>query len=702
MSKELHLMKNKIILALIVYTAVVITDKSANSFLPQEIHDNKWLMLIIYLVPYGIAGFSVIKEAVEGLLKGRMLDESLLMTLATVGAFITGENPEACAVMLFYQVGEFFQEYAVDNSRNSIEALLEILPEYANIEQNGRIRTVPPSEIKIGDVIVIKPGERIPADGTIISGESELDTAAITGESMYRNVVTGDQAFSGCVNGSGVIRLKVDKEYKDSTVMKILEMVENAAERKSKRENFITVFTRYYTPIVVIGAIALAVLPSLVIGDPGKWMYRACVFLVISCPCALVISVPLAFFCGIGVSSRDGVLVKGANFLELMSKIDTIVSDKTGTLTVGEFRVNKIIPADGVSERDVLSAAEAAERMSNHPIAISIRRAFEEICIKNQNSEETCLNENDEIDEKNESITFRNSDMNADISNECDFDEIDKDIQAKNFPGRGSAAVWKGHRLLAGNSELMKENGVSFNKVDDPTSTVVYVAKDNIYLGAILASDAIKGEAVEAVKEMRDEGASKFVMLTGDRREVGQIVGQRIGADIVFSELLPGDKVARIEELIREEDAVNVDDKVEARNGVLDKEDGSKSVVVEQKNRKRKKYLAFIGDGINDAPSLSRADIGIAMGSMGSDAAIEAADIVIMDDDLKKIPKTMKTGRKTVTIASQNIVFAIVVKILILVLGALGIANMWAAVFSDVGVAIICVFNSMRMLRRTR
>lgn len=635
MTKKQKKELKKIIIALVLFFLLMLLEHSG--ILP-EVFGNRWIMLVLYLVPYCIVGLPVVKGAVSGIRRGQMFDESFLMVLATLGAFATGENGEAVAVMLFYQVGEFFQSYAVGKSRRSISELMDIAPEYANVERaDGSVETVDPDEVQIGDVLIIKPGERVPVDGVVKEGSSMLNTSALTGESVPRSAKPGDRIISGCINGEGLLKIEALKQYEDSTVAKILEMVENAASKKSRTENFITRFARYYTPIVVIGAVLLALIPPLYDalfaslfgsfrfgGGWSEWVMRACTFLVISCPCALVISVPLSFFGGIGAASNKGVLVKGSNYLELLSELDTVVSDKTGTLTKGEFKVNELLCAEGVTEQALLRTAALAEGMSTHPIALSIQEAY-----------------GAEVNTKLVSAT-------------------------ENVSGQGIRAEIEGHRVLVGNAKLLQENGVAFEKVER-IGTIVYVAQDGRFMGTILISDAVKPEAKQAIADMKAEGVRQVVMLTGDREEVGQAVGRELGLDQVYAELLPEDKVHQVETLL--------------------------------KGLGGKRRLAFIGDGINDAPVLSRADVGIAMGSMGSDAAIEAADVVIMDDNLEHIPVVIRIARKTVGIAKQNIVFALGVKIAVLLLGALGIANMWAAVFADVGVAFIAILNAMRAMR---
>ena len=546
------------------------------------------------------------------------------MTVATFGAFGVGEYSEGVAVMLFYQVGELFQSYAVNRSRQSITELMDICPEYANIEEDGVLKQVDPDDVSVGDVIVVKAGERIPLDGKVVFGESMVDTSALTGESVPRRVRTGDEIISGCVNGSGLLRVEVTKEFDDSTVAKILELVENASSKKAKVENFITKFARYYTPIVVIGAVILAVLPPLILRQPWtEWVRRACTFLVISCPCALVISVPMSFFGGIGAASRKGVLVKGSNYLEALSQMDTIVFDKTGTLTKGEFKVSQLNPVS-MKEEELLELAAYGECYSDHPISRSILEAY------GKEPDRSRIGENREI------------------------------------AGRGMEAVVDGHRVLAGNSKLMKENQIPYESCPAP-GTVVYLAVDGTFAGSIVIRDGIKEEAFAAIRELKEVGVRHTVMLTGDRKEAGEAVAKELGLDEVYTQLLPEDKVAQVERLL----------------------------AAQEKGRK----LAFVGDGINDAPVLSRVDIGIAMGSMGSDAAIEAADVVLMDDDPSKIASIVRISRKTMRIVKQNIVFALGVKLIVLGMGAFGVANMWEAVFADVGVSVIAIINAMRALK---
>lgn len=629
LKKELKQIK----IALSIFIVLMITDKLG---LCPFIFENRLLSFVLYLIPYFISGKNVVRKALLGIKNRQPFDESFLMFVATIGAFATGENSEACAVMLFYQVGEWFQSYAVGKSRQSITQLMDIVPEYANVEkEDGTIETIDPDDVEIGNILVIKPGEKIPVDGVVTDGESLINTAALTGESVPRTVKKGDEIISGCINGEGLLKVKATKAFEDSTVSKILELVENASEKKSKTENFITRFARWYTPVVVYSAVALAIIPSIITRHPMTWIYRACTFLVISCPCALVISIPLSFFGGIGAASRIGVLVKGSNYLELMSELDTVVSDKTGTLTKGTFSVTDIITNNGVTKEEVLKYASLAEGLSTHPIAKSIYEEYKKTT---------------------------GSEINTNLVTDTE-----------NVTGQGIIAIVDGHKIYVGNQKLLQAHNIPFVEVDDASATISYVARDNEYLGAILIKDEVKKEAKDAISSIKKEGVKNVVMLTGDRKAVGEAVGQELGLDTVYTDLLPQDKVSKVEELLTNLETTGSDEK--------------------------RRRLAFIGDGINDAPVLTRADVGIAMGSMGSDAAIEAADVVIMDDDLTKIPSTIKIARKTVQIAKQNIVFALFVKCSILILGALGYANMWAAVFADVGVAVICILNAMRLLK---
>lgn len=584
---------------------------------------NKIVLFVIYLVPYLVIGYDIVYKAARNISHGQVFDENFLMMIATFGAFGVGEYSEAVAVMLFYQVGELFQGYAVGKSRQSISDMMDICPEYANIEEDGVLKQVDPDDVEVGSIIVVKPGERIPLDGIVVEGESLIDTAALTGESVPRSAKAGDEIISGCVNGSGTLKVKTTKEFDDSTVAKILELVENASSKKAKVENFITRFAKYYTPVVTISAVILAILPPLILGGGwAEWIQRACIFLVISCPCALVISVPLGFFGGIGAASKIGVLVKGSNYLEAVAEMTTIVFDKTGTLTKGEFKVTDVITENG-SKEELIELAALGEGYSNHPIANSIREAY---------------------------------------GKELDLNRV---TNTEEIAGHGIKAVIDGKTVLLGNEKLMKSESIFYTPCKS-MGTVVYVACNGVFEGAVVISDTIKDGAKEAIHDMKQVGVRHTVMLTGDRREAAETVAQTLGIDEVHAELLPGGKVEQVEALLKAE--------------------------------KQKERLAFVGDGINDAPVLTRADIGIAMGSMGSDAAIEAADIVLMDDDVTKIASVVRIARKTLRIVKQNIVFALAIKALVLILGALGMANMWEAVFADVGVSVIAILNSMRTL----
>ena len=619
MTKKQKAMLGRILLTFIIYVPMAVADHM--DMLPAGL--GTWGKLAVYLIPYVLIGWDIVYKALRNIRNGQVLDENFLMTVATFGAFGIGEYSEAVAVMLFYQVGELFQSYAVNRSRQSITELMDICPEYANIEEDGQLKQVDPDDVQVGDIIVVKAGERIPLDGKVVFGDSMVDTSALTGESVPRKASVGDDVISGCVNGSGLLRVQVTKEFDDSTVAKILELVENASSKKAQVENFITRFARYYTPVVVVGAVILAVLPPLVFGQSwAEWVRRACTFLVISCPCALVISVPMSFFSGIGAASRRGVLIKGSNYLEALSEMNTIVFDKTGTLTKGEFKVTEIHAAVGTQE-SLLELAALAESYSDHPISRSIKEACGHA---------------------------------LDMNRVSDTEEIS---------GHGVKAVIDGHVVLAGNSKLMKEMKVEYTE-SPSIGTAVYIAMDGTFYGSIIISDTIKEEAYEAIRSLKRVGVKRTVMLTGDKKEVGEAVAARLGLDEVHAELLPDGKVAKVEELLAE--------------------------------LKGKDKLAFVGDGINDAPVLSRADIGIAMGSMGSDAAIEAADIVLMDDDPSKIADVVRISRKTMTIVKQNIIFALGVKAIVLLMGAFGMANMWEAVFADVGVSVIAIINAMRAL----
>ena len=580
--------------------------------------------LVLFLIPYAVIGWDVLWKAIRNIAHGQVFDENFLMAIATVGAFALGEYPEGVAVMLFYQVGELFQSYAVGRSRQSIAALMDIRPDYANIEQDGKLVQVDPEDVAVGDTIVIKAGEKIPLDGVVLEGSSAVDTAALTGESLPRDVNPGDDVVSGCINQSGLLKVRVTKVFGESTVAKILDLVENSSSKKARAENFITRFARYYTPVVVIGAVLLAVLPPLLFGgDWSDWLQRALIFLVISCPCALVISVPLSFFGGIGGASKQGILVKGSNYLEALAKTETVVFDKTGTLTKGTFRVTAVHP-DRISEGELLELAALAESYSEHPISRSLREAYQKP---------------------------------VDASRVTDVEEIS---------GHGVRAKVDGHDVYAGNGKWMDRIGASWRNCHR-TGTVVHVAVDGEYAGHIVISDAVKPDAAAAIEALKREGVKKTVMLTGDVKAVGEAVAREIGIDEVHAELLPGDKVDQVERLL--------------------------------KNTSGKGKLAFVGDGINDAPVLSRADIGIAMGGLGSDAAIEAADIVLMDDKPSKLAVAVRISRKTLRIVRQNIVFALGIKLLFLALGAFGMANMWEAVFADVGVSVLAILNASRALR---
>lgn len=585
--------------------------------------------IVAYLIPYLVIGYDILKKAFLGIIHGEVFDENFLMAIATVGAMVLGEYKEASAVMLFYQIGELFQSYAVGKSRKNITALMDIRPDYANIEKDGKLEQVDPDDVQIGTVIVVQPGEKVPIDGKVVEGSSSLNTSALTGESVPREVHVGDEIISGCVNLTGLIKIETSKEFGESTVSKILDLVENSSMKKSRSENFITRFAKYYTPAVCIAALALAVLPPLVniiMGNPAawsKWIIRALTTLVISCPCALVISIPLSFFGGIGGASAKGILVKGSNYLEALSYTKYVVCDKTGTLTKGVFQVTEIHPEGGMSEADLLEKAALVESYSNHPISKSLKEAYGK-----------------EID--NNRVT-----------------------DAKEISGHGVSAVVDGHEVAAGNVKLMKQMNIQA-AVPTSVGTEIHVVVDGKYAGYILISDVVKPNAKEAISGLKAAGVEKVVMLTGDAKKVADAVGSELGVDEVRSELLPGDKVDEVEKLI-------------AAKG-------------------EKEKLAFVGDGINDAPVLSRADIGIAMGALGSDAAIEAADIVLMDDDPAKIATAMKISKKTLRIVHQNIVFALVIKFACLALGAVGFVNMWWAIFADVGVMILAVLNATRAL----
>lgn len=591
---------------------------------------NKWVEFVLFLVPYLIIGYDILKKAIKGIAKGQVFDENFLMAVATIGAVALGDFAEGAAVMLFYQIGELFQSVAVGKSRRNITSLMDIRPDYANVEVDGKLEKVDPDDVEIGTDIIVNPGEKVPIDGVVVSGESTLNTSALTGESVPRSVKSGDEIISGCINLTGVLRIKTSKEFGDSTVSKILDLVENSSMKKSKSENFITKFARYYTPAVCGGAIVLAVLPPIIrmiMGESamwGDWITRALTFLVISCPCALVISIPLSFFAGIGCASANGVLVKGSNYLEALSDTQYIVFDKTGTLTKGVFEVTGIYPANGFDESTIVGLASYAESASNHPISISLKKYFGK-----------------EI--KRDSVS--------------DIEEI---------AGHGVSAVVNGHKVYAGNIKLMHKENIAVD-AEHNEGTVVYVSCDGVYAGCIVISDVVKDNSKKAISSLKKSGIDKTVMLTGDSKETAKRVAENLGLDEYHAELLPADKVEWVEKLL-----------------------GEKSP---------KKKLAFVGDGINDAPVLSRADIGIAMGALGSDAAIEAADIVLMDDDPSKIALARKISVHTLKIVKENIWFALIVKAVCLVLGALGIANMWIAIFADVGVMVLAVLNAIRALK---
>ena len=620
MNKKQRKMLTRIIITFILFVVLMLCEHTGMF----ETIENTWILFVIYLIPYLVIGYDIVYKAARNISHGQVFDENFLMMIATFGAFGVKEYSEAVAVMLFYQVGELFQGYAVGKSRQSISDMMDICPEYANLEVDGKLEQVDPDDVEIGSMIVIKPGERIPLDGVVVEGESLIDTAALTGESVPRKATVGDEIISGCVNGSNTLKVRTTKEFDDSTVAKILELVENASSKKAKMENFITKFAKYYTPVVTIGAALLAVLPPLILGGGwGEWIQRACIFLVISCPCALVISVPLGFFGGIGAASKIGVLVKGSNYLEAVAEMTTIVFDKTGTLTKGEFKVQEILPQQ-CSKEELLELAALGEGYSTHPIAGSIKEAY---------------------------------------GKEIDLNRIG---QAQEIAGHGICIPVDGKEVLIGNEKLMKSKGIRYIPCEK-TGTIVYAAQNGEYAGAIVISDTVKEGAKEAIRSMKQVGVKKCVMLTGDSREAARAVAEELGIDEVYAQLLPGDKVSKVEELLN--------------------------------SQKEKEKLAFAGDGINDAPVLTRADVGIAMGSMGSDAAIEAADVVLMDDDVRKIAQVVKISRKTLRIVKQNIVFALLVKALVLILGAFGMANMWEAVFADVGVSVIAIINAMRTLK---
>ena len=598
---------------------------SAIFFVSAIIINDSQLKLIMYIISYILAGGDVVKRAIENIKNGQVFDENFLMSVASIGAFFIGEAPEGVGVMLFYQIGEMLQSYAVGQSRRSISSLMDIRPDYANVLRNGEVLTIPPEEVEIGEIIVIKAGERVPLDGIVVEGNSMLDTSALTGESLPREVITGSELLSGCINMNGLLNAKVTKSYSESTVNKILELVENASSRKSKSEKFITRFARVYTPVVVVIAVVLAIIPPLIIKDAtfNEWIYRSLAFLVVSCPCALVISVPLSFFGGIGGASRNGILVKGSNYLESLAKTEIIVFDKTGTLTKGVFKVQKI-HSEKIKPEELLKLAAYAESYSNHPISLSLKEAYEK-----------------------------------------DID-IEKISQVEEISGHGVSAVVENIKILAGNDKLMEKFKIPYNK-ETSEGTLVHIAADGEYAGYILIADKIKDDAFEAVSDLRKHNIKDIVMLTGDSESVAINTARELGIDRVYAGLLPADKVEKVEELISQ--------------------------------KSKKVTLMFVGDGINDAPVLARADVGVAMGALGSDAAIEAADVVIMTDEPSKIAKAIEIAKNTIKIAYQNVIFAISVKVIILVLSTLGLASLWAAVFADVGVTFIAVLNAMRALR---
>ena len=614
--------KQKKVLIRIIAAVVLLI---ALAFVPAE----GWIQFALYMIPYLVIGYDILKKAVKGILNRQVFDENFLMAVATIGAIALGDYKEGVAVMLFYQIGELFQSYAVGKSRRNISELMDIRPDYTNVEQDGELVQVDPDEVEIGTVILVKPGEKIPIDGIVVEGASSLNTSALTGESLPREAKEGDEVISGCINMTGLLKIRTTKEFGESTVSKILELVENSSSRKSRSENFISKFARIYTPAVCYGAVALALIPPIVrmvfMGLPadfGTWIYRALTFLVISCPCALVISIPLSFFAGIGGASKEGVLVKGSNYLETLSQTKYVVFDKTGTMTQGVFEVSGIYPA-ALSKEEVVEYAACAESYSSHPISKSLQKAYGK--------------------------------------------EIDKNrvTEVKEISGKGVTAQVDGRLVAAGNGKLMDQLGVPYT-VCNEVGTLVYVAVDGRFAGCILISDLLKPHAKEAIAALKNAGVTRTVMLTGDTKRVADAVAAELGIHEVCSELLPADKVSKVEELLA--------------------------------RKSGKEKLAFVGDGINDAPVLSRADIGIAMGALGSDAAIEAADIVLMDDDPLKIAKAIRISRKCIRIVYENIYFAIGIKVICLILGALGIANMWAAIFADVGVMVIAVLNAIRAL----
>lgn len=585
----------------------------------------EWMKKGIYIVSYCIVGLDIVWKAVRNITRGKVFDENFLMTIATIGAFAIGEFPEAVAVMLFYQIGELFQSYAVDKSRKSIASLMNIRPDFANVKRDNQIIKVNPEEVKIGETIVVKPGEKIPLDGIIVEGNSLVDTSALTGESIPKEVGSGDEVLSGCINQNGLLTIKVEKKFGESTVSKILDLVENASSKKSKSENFISKFAKYYTPIVVITAVLLAIIPPFILKDATfiDWLYRALTFLVVSCPCALVISIPLGFFGGIGGASKMGILVKGSNYLEALSKAEIVVFDKTGTLTQGVFKVQKIHPVD-ISKEELIELTAHAESYSNHPISVSIREAY---------------------------------------GKEIEHNRIEK---IQELPGLGVIAKVDEKEILAGNEKLMQQKKIQYSKCEE-IGTIIYIAIENKYAGYIVIADEIKEDAKKAIKELKKNNISKTIMLTGDKKEVGESVAKKIGIDQVYTELLPDGKVEKMEKLLKETSQTG--------------------------------KLVFVGDGINDAPVLALSDIGIAMGGLGADSAIEAADIVIMTDEPSKIVNAIKISKKTMRIVKQNIIFAISIKVAVLILSAFGLSNMWEAVFADVGVSVIAILNALIVLK---
>ena len=621
MNRKQQTLLKRILLAVAGYAAVLIFDKSGAA---ESLQMPGWMLGVLFLFPYLLVGREVILKALKNIRNGQVFDENFLMLIATVAAFGIGEYSEACAVMIFYQVGELFESLAVGKSRASITAMMSIAPESANVERDGKIEEVDPDEVEVGEIILIRPGEKVPLDGIVLEGSSFLDTAALTGEPVPREVRPGDAVISGCVNGETALRVKTSKAYEDSTVSRILQLVESASEKKTRMENFITRFARWYTPIVTVTALLLALIPPLFFGAPAApWIKRACIFLIVSCPCALVISVPLGFFGGIGAASKRGVLVKGSNFLETAAELKTLVFDKTGTLTRGEFRVVGIHPAEGCSEEELLSMAAYGESLSSHPIAQSILQAY---------------------------------------GGEIDRARLGEMHEAA---GHGLEGVLDGRDVLLGNEKLLKSKDIDFPAVKEH-GTVVYAAHGGSYVGHIIIADVVKPGAAAALRQLREVGIEKLVMLTGDRKDAAEAIAAEVGVDTVYHDLLPADKVEKVEALL----------------------------AAEKKNEK----IGFVGDGINDAPVLMRADVGIAMGSLGSDAAIEAADLVIMDDELSKLADIIRISRKTVRIVRQNVAFALIVKAAVLILGIFGLANMWEAVFGDVGVTVLAVLNAMRAL----